>query len=176
MRNVKNYFFLAAFFAAFFGAAFFAAFLGAAFFGAAFFAAFLGAAFLRYWLYNWLWHNFWSWLWCWLKFANARDNFLEALCWQEAWLLACLDLDCLSSERVATFTGFAINFLKFTKIIDHDIFTLGKVASNRVKNDVYSMRCFFLAVVEVWGQRGNELALFIQFPLYLRVNVKQPPN
>jgi hypothetical protein len=46
----KNYFFLAAFLAAFLGAAFFvaflAAFLGAAFLGAAFLAAFLGAAFL----------------------------------------------------------------------------------------------------------------------------------
>ncbi|HOZ76597.1 MAG TPA: hypothetical protein PLY34_01320 [Ferruginibacter sp.] len=41
----KNYFFLAAFLAAFFGAAFLAAFLGAAFFTAFFGAAFLAAFF-----------------------------------------------------------------------------------------------------------------------------------
>ena len=110
-------------------------------------------------------NNLRSGLWGWLELACARDNFLKTLCWEEAWLLTCLDLDGLASERVTTLTCLAIHLLEFTEIIDHHIFALGDCASDCVEDDIYSVSCFFFAVVEVWGQRGNELGLVHENPL-----------
>ncbi|MEY3254735.1 MAG: hypothetical protein RJA01_741, partial [Actinomycetota bacterium] len=98
----------------------------------------------------------------------ARNNFLKRLSWEEANLLARFDLNGLAGERVTTLTSLAIYLLKLSKIVDGYIFALLDIAHDGIENDFYSVACLFLASVEVWSQRSNELGLVHLIPLFTR--------
>jgi hypothetical protein len=67
-----------------------------------------------------------------------------------------------------------LNFAELTEASDADIFAFCHVTGDCIDDDFNRMGSFFLAVVEVWHQRLDELGLIHEFPFCISVGVKTP--
>src|SRR5487761_1945909 len=183
----QAYFFFATFFAAFLGAAFFATFFGAAFFAAfftTFFAAFLGAAFFTTFFAAFLGAAFTTGFATTLgagfgagsslrapeitsfkPFAGRKRGFLLALIWIVSPVNGLRPLRALRS----TF----LNLPKSLIITSSPLARLRVIASKTIST---ACAASFLLSLKCRVNEAMNWALFIKFPLYLRVNVKQMLN